>query len=567
MVNKTLSGVFVFLSFSTLIFGQVNVGYPSSYMVIQRNTQNEGVVYITGTLSQLADRVEARLLKIQGEPGESQENWIVLDNTVGGGAFSGEMIAKGGRYNLEVRAVKNGQPLGSSSFVEKVGVGEVFLIVGHSNAQGVTAGLPAQSSLVISMDPNVDEQKNTQYLETADPAFLPKDFNPLASGRGISPFSGNPWFWGQFGDMAVQKLGVPVLIYQAAFGGSNMLQTKKSAFGESFEHGFIKSSIRMPYINIENTLFHLVPVTGLRAVLSAHGINDAGSTENEFYDNHKLVIEFSRATDKFRNLAWMIANSCYNDGVIQHLHSAQERLMLLENVFRGADLNSIDNSGRLDKLHFSELGQELAADLWSDVVSGVDFLRDSRPIMPDRPQEPQGTLPVVLAEFDAGVGEDGDIQVTWATTSEKDNSHFEIQYSYDAREFMTAGEVEGAVNYSGLKKYSYSVPEPLYEGNVYFRLKQVDLDGTFEFSGIVSVEIRNRYPHVFFPNPSPGIFEFRSSGARVPRMIRVYDLMGALLLEARDTSRINLSSLPAASYIAVVESSDGVKTVRKIFKS
>lgn len=118
----------------TSLTAQVTVTSPRTYAVIQRNNQDLGTIYITGTLSQHADRVEARLLGRTNEATTTYSTWTVIDNQVGTGAFLGQLVAKGGRYNLEVRAIRNEQVAGNVTVVEKVGVGEVFLIVGHSNA-------------------------------------------------------------------------------------------------------------------------------------------------------------------------------------------------------------------------------------------------------------------------------------------------------------------------------------------------------------------------------------------------------------------------------------------------
>lgn len=554
----------ILLFTSAALLAQVTVTYPKPYIVIQRDNQNQGTVHITGTVSEAVDRIEARFLTIDGEPGESSGNWFTLDNSLVNGMFYGHTQVPGGRYDLEVRGMRGAEQVGNVTTVGKVGIGEVFLIVGHSNAQG-SGGTPASSSMVISMDPNADESKAIRYDQTADPEQLPTDYSPLTEGHGIAPFAGNPWFWGKFGDQVVKKLNVPVLIYSAAFGGSNMEQTYKAAKGEYFEHGFIKANLRMPYINIENTLFHLVPQTGLRAIISGHGINDNGSTEDQFYEYHKGVIEHTRATEKFRSLAWMVANSCYNDGVKEQILRAQDRIIQLENVFRGPNLNSIDNSGRRDGLHFNELGQELASIFWSDAVIQESFLANSQPIMPDLPKELQGTLPVRLAEFSAREAEFGALQLNWTTTEEINNEHFEIQYSYNAREFHSGGRVEGAVNSTTGQHYSYTLSGP-FSGNVYLRLKQVDLDGSFDYSNVVVVAVKGQDSNQFYPNPSSGHFTLQTAGDKQPRSIKIYDLAGIQVLEVQNSSEVNLSGLPSSVYIAVVEGVDGLRVVKRISK-
>lgn len=564
MFKNYLSITLLLVLSSSYLVGQVTVTYPKPYIVIQRDHDNWGTVHISGTLSETADRVEARFIKKAEDPGESTGNWFVLDNQIQGNGFYGQSKLKGGRYQLEVRAMKGQQQVGSITKVENVGVGEVFLIVGHSNAQG-SGGTHASSDLVVSMDINANRDKRLEYELTANPELLPKEFSPFTTGHGMAPFAGNPWFWGKFADRVVEELKVPVLLYSAAFGGSNMLQTFMSAKGEYFDHGFIRAAIRMPYINIENTILHLVPKTGIRAILSAHGINDNGSTEEEFYTDHKGVIDFSRSYENSASLTWMVANSCYNDGIQEQLHRAQERLIQLPNVFRGPNLNSIGNSGRTDGLHFNQEGQDKAAELWSEAVTNSDFLANSTPLFPNIPHEHDGSLPVKLIEFVANATDGGAIQVEWVTSEELNNSHFEVQYSFDGTEFYTGGTVKGIGNSEATNRYEYVLSGP-FIGNIYLRLKQVDLDGTIDLSSVVSVAVNGATIPTFYPNPSYGVFTFAMPNHTTAKKIKVVDLAGIQVMEVNNTNEIDLSHLPASIYIAIVEGPDGMKTVKRISK-
>ncbi len=569
MYRKLSHLCYFFVLSSTSLLAQVTVIYPQTYMVIQRDNQDNGTIYITGTLSQPADRVEARLLAIPGEATTTYDSWVVIDNQVSAGSFMGQLTAKGGRYNLQVRAIKNNQAIGNATVVEKVGVGEVFLIVGHSNAAGgPDDGLAAQDNRVVSLNQNAIPDFEENYNPTADPDFLPTEFSPLTAGHGIAPFGGHPFLWGRFGDLIVEEFGVPVALYSAAFGGSNMEHTALSTTGQYFQHGFIKSSIRMPYINIENTLFHLAPKTGVRAVLSAHGVNDVSSSESQFYNNHKAVIDFSRLTAEFKDLTWMVAESCYNNEVYNHIASAQRNLAQLDNVFKGANLNSIGNEGRKDGLHFNDLGMAMAAERWRDAVVNPDFRNNSKPIMPEQPARPEGSLPVTLVDFKARESAEGAIEVTWSTAGERDNDYFEIQYSADGRSFGTAGRVKGNGTLHGRSSYQYTLRDALPDGsNLYLRLKQVDFDGTSWLSGMISVQVtRGGVVNSFYPNPSAGIFRFRTDNNQLPESIRVYDAVGLLKYEARNTDQIDLAELPVAAYLVEVQGKNGVVYKKRVVK-
>lgn len=96
-------------------------------------------------------------------------------------------------------------------------------------------------------------------------------------------------------------------------------------------------------------------------------------------------------------------------------------------------------------------------------------------------------LPIELAELNAFY--DGkNIVIEWATASEHNNSYFTVQKTYDGRAFEDIGQIAGAGNSQTLQQYSLIDPYP-YRGTSYYRIKQTDFDGKFEYSNVVSVTI------------------------------------------------------------------------------
>lgn len=91
----------------------------------------------------------------------------------------------------------------------------------------------------------------------------------------------------------------------------------------------------------------------------------------------------------------------------------------------------------------------------------------------------------------------------WKTASELNNEKFEIEESRDGREFQTIGEVEGNRTTSDQQEYSFEVENPR-NGISYYRLKQIDFDGQFEYSEVISVNFKEENEDVgeFYPNPS-----------------------------------------------------------------
>jgi hypothetical protein len=115
------------------------------------------------------------------------------------------------------------------------------------------------------------------------------------------------------------------------------------------------------------------------------------------------------------------------------------------------------------------------------------------------------TLPVKLISFTAKIVENNGI-LNWATATEKNNDRFEVERSIDGVNFTVIGTVKGAGNSQNIIKYSYTDKNLAEQGvnTVYYRLHQVDFNGTSEYSAIVTVStgklsltISNAYPNPF----------------------------------------------------------------------
>lgn len=99
---------------------------------------------------------------------------------------------------------------------------------------------------------------------------------------------------------------------------------------------------------------------------------------------------------------------------------------------------------------------------------------------------PPSTLPVSLTSFTAAIVH-GKVVLNWATASEKDNKAFVLERSIDAVHFKAVQNVAGQGTTTVTQTYSTTDTAPL-AGTIYYRLKQIDFDGAFEYSKIISVE-------------------------------------------------------------------------------
>jgi len=96
---------------------------------------------------------------------------------------------------------------------------------------------------------------------------------------------------------------------------------------------------------------------------------------------------------------------------------------------------------------------------------------------------------------------DKSVLLKWNTLQETNTSHFVIERGGTGNTFLQIGTVKAAGNGSSSNSYQFSDAFPL-EGTNFYRLKQVDIDGKYEYSKICSVNFNNVYSTAWvFPNP------------------------------------------------------------------
>ena len=110
-------------------------------------------------------------------------------------------------------------------------------------------------------------------------------------------------------------------------------------------------------------------------------------------------------------------------------------------------------------------------------------------------------VPVELTSFNA-VAANNNVELSWTTATETNNSGFEIERSLDNLNFVKVGFVRGQGTSTQIAKYSFV--DNNSSGHLYYRLKQVDFDGSFKYSKVV--EVNGSQPLTFtlnqnYPNP------------------------------------------------------------------
>ena len=356
--------------------------FPAERLVFQRGPDNTARFPIAGIGGVPGAVVEGRLLAVSnGVPGA---DWVRLGAVQFDRTFAGRLTAPAGWYGLEVRATDATGTVEVAQ-VDRVGIGEVFVVVGHSVAQGGDLNLPgARDDRVNTIAWPADSiASRRSYEQTGETRFLPPA-RGVAFGDGVvpAPFGHGTYFWARFGELVAQKLQVPVLVFNAAFGGTSLEHWAKSARGEAFEHSFVRGDLRMPYRNLTNTWQRYIHVTGLRAILADQGQNDWGEPSGEVIgERYRTWMNQARADLGFPELA-VVVNRQTPFRERPAIRTAQEGLIRdVPHCFPGPDYDTLAAADFTDRIHLSQAGLESAARRWAESIT-TNFLVQASPYQP-----------------------------------------------------------------------------------------------------------------------------------------------------------------------------------------
>jgi hypothetical protein len=203
---------------------------------------------------------------------------------------------------------------------------------------------------------------------------------------------------------------------------------------------------------------------------------------------------------------------------------------------------SVSGTSRLDNGTFGFSGFLGMCDLNGDDEGGFDTAAPGTvriPNNPNNPNQPNGNLrcscnqilPITLMYFTAKQN-DSQVVLQWATASEKDNEYFSLEKSRDGRQFNEIGRVAGAGTSTTKLTYQFTDDFP-FGGTSYYRLKQVDLDGTFTYSRIVAVNSEVTAALRIYPNPvTQNELWVEATDAQADDMrITIHNAVGQLLLD------------------------------------
>ena len=147
----------------------------------------------------------------------------------------------------------------------------------------------------------------------------------------------------------------------------------------------------------------------------------------------------------------------------------------------------------------------------------------------------QGPLPVTLMTFTGERVDETNVALFWETSEEVNNDYFEVERTLNpGYGYVSVSRVKGAGSSVSAVKYE-TTDTNNYTGYTYYRLKQVDLDGTFEYSSVIAIK-GGLAPLTVkaFPNPvqSKNI-AFKVTGLKVSEQLimMIYDVSGRIIYQ------------------------------------
>ncbi len=174
-------------------------------------------------------------------------------------------------------------------------------------------------------------------------------------------------------------------------------------------------------------------------------------------------------------------------------------------------------------------------------------------------------MPVTWISFD-GKMTTNEVLLNWKTAGEQQNYAFEIERSSNAKSFEKIGIIKGNGSTNQANSYTFIDQQP-FKNISYYRLKQIDFDGSFSYSRIVAVidpNTANEDPAiVIYPNPVINQFQVKFLDGSQPTEVLIYSVMGQLMGVERNKQTIDLSDLNPAPYILQIRKNDG-QVYRKI---
>ena len=145
------------------------------------------------------------------------------------------------------------------------------------------------------------------------------------------------------------------------------------------------------------------------------------------------------------------------------------------------------------------------------------------------------------------------VHLTWSTATEQNNAHFTVQTSTDGQNWRDIGRVAGSGTTNTVQEYTFTHTDPA-PGNNYYRLRQEDFGGAYDYSPVRQVWFDGEAVLAVFPNPAT---EFITVSAGflyevTDYTVTVHDATGRQVIRQRNQDRVEVAQLPSGVYSLVL---------------
>jgi uncharacterized protein YkwD len=170
-------------------------------------------------------------------------------------------------------------------------------------------------------------------------------------------------------------------------------------------------------------------------------------------------------------------------------------------------------------------------------------------------------LPIELLSF-SGYYSAQSVHLKWATASEKNNAYFIVERSANGKDFQKFSEIKGSGVSNQRIDYTLDDITPL-KGISYYRLVQVDFDGTQSYSQVIAVQAGKNNAFSVYPNPTKGIVNILANDG-LDTQIEVISPLGHVVLKIHlsNSATVDLSNFSAGIYVIRTSNGDIYRVVK-----
>ena len=344
---------------------------PLDYQVFQRGSQNQGLIRLHGEAK--VEGIQAWQYRLTGTALDGSllpDAWRDFPCPLQNQRFDFlTTVPAGGWYRFEIRGLKDGQTRVAVA-VPHVGVGEVFLVAGQSNAANHGSELQKPAS------DRVARFDGKSWAPASDP-------QKGASGNGGS-------FLPAFADSIETQFHVPVGLIPIASGGTSVREwlPEGEVFAQQTTTGRGVTATPDGQWMSDGKLFATLTQRleqlgshGLRAILWHQGESDAGQAREghpadrqisgEQYTRFMETLVRTTTTKSGWSLPWFTAQTTYHspkDPADPEFREAQSKLWKTGVTLEGPDTDALVGEYR-SQIHFSSLGLQRHGQLWAEKVA------------------------------------------------------------------------------------------------------------------------------------------------------------------------------------------------------